>query len=415
MSTVNQQFDVIISGGGMVGASLAHALNGYGLSIAVIEPVMPKDATQPSYDDRAIALSYGSKCILESIGIWSELANHAEAISRIHVSEQGQFGFARLDAREENVEALGFVVTAKDLGHALFSSLSDCEDVSLFCPATLKSFQINETGIEVLIDDAVTNGKETQQTLQGKLLIAADGGFSRIRQQLDIAVKEVDYGQTAIVANVSTQQPHDNVAYERFTSTGPVALLPMTNKRSALVYTVPTEKAADALAMSDEDFLIALQQRFGYRLGRMQKIGERFSYELKLKEVTEHVKPRIALVGNAAHTVHPVAGQGFNLGIRDVAVIAEQIIQASKAGMDPGSMSVLEQYAAQRRKDQQSVMKATDTMVRLFSNEWLPVKLARNLGILSVDMLPGVRHTLSRFAMGMAGRQSRLSRGLRLG
>lgn len=405
------EFDVIISGGGMVGASLAHALTGHGLRIAVIEAFPASTNDQPSYDDRAIALSYGSRRILDALGLWKKIQFDAEAIKKIHVSDQGHFGFARLDHEEEGVEALGYVVTARDLGKTLLPTLTGCQDVQLFCPASLVEFDVSDEtdDVSVVIEEA---GK--QQTLKAKLLVAADGGQSLVRQQLGIEVRDVAYGQSAIVSNVTTQKAHDNVAYERFTQSGPVALLPMSENRNALVYTVENDALDAAMQLSDEQFLEQLQQRFGYRLGRFTRIGQRFAYELRLKEVAEHIRPRIALIGNAAHTVHPIAGQGFNLGIRDVAVLAEVILDARRDGLDFGTLEVLTRYAEWRRKDHRSVLMATDSMVRLFTNPLSIVKTARNLGILAADILPGARHWISRQAMGLAGKQPKLSRGVPL-
>ncbi|NNJ93002.1 MAG: 2-octaprenyl-6-methoxyphenyl hydroxylase [Gammaproteobacteria bacterium] len=402
-------YDVIIVGGGMVGASLAHALSGHGLSIAVIESYSLNTTSQPSYDDRAIALSYGSKRILDALGLWSKLASSAEAIDKIHVSEQGQFGFARLDHHEEGVEALGYVVTARDLGSVLLPTLTEVDDVSLLCPATLEDFSLQDNKVTA---NVLIAGKPS--TLQAKLLVAADGGQSSVREQLGIKVSESDYGQSAIVSNVSSQQPHNNIAYERFTTTGPVALLPMTENRSALVYTVKNEDQQAVMALSDDEFLQQLQHRFGYRLGKFTRMGKRFVYELKLKQVDEHIRHRVALIGNAAHTVHPVAGQGFNLGIRDVAALAEVIVEADQRQADIGQLSVLSEYENWRKKDHRNVMTATDSMVKLFEHPLAVVKMARNAGILAVDMLPGTRHLISRFAMGLTGKQPKLSRGITL-
>lgn len=404
-----QNFDVIIVGGGMVGASLAHALSGHGLSIAVIESHPLNTSSQPSYDDRAIALSYGSKRILDALGLWSRLAASAEPIKKIHVSEQGQFGFARLDHQEEGVEALGYVVTARDLGSVLLPGLTEVDDVTLLCPATLEAFSLqdNQVTVNVLIDNKPA-------TLQAKLLVAADGGQSRVREQLGIKVQETDYGQSAVISNVSTQQPHNNMAYERFTTSGPVALLPMTENRSGLVYTVKNEELKAVMALAEDEFLQQLQLRFGYRLGKFTRIGKRFAYELKYKQVEEHIRHRVALIGNAAHTVHPVAGQGFNLGIRDVAALAEVIVQAHQINADIGQLSVLSDYENWRKHDHRNVMTATDSMVKLFEHPLSAVRLARNAGILAVDFLPGARHLISRFAMGLTGKQPKLSRGVSL-
>jgi len=409
MTESDEQFDVIISGGGMVGASLAHALNGHGLRIAVIEAYPVSNDLQPSYDDRAIALSYGSQQILATLGLWPGIEPEAQPIKTIHVSEQGQFGFTRLDHAEEGVEALGYVVTARNMGKSLLSGLAKCQDVSLYCPARLSAFDVGTERVDI---DIEIEGQKKKLT--ARLLVAADGGNSLVRQQLDIDVRDVSYGQTAIVSNVSAQKSHDNVAFERFTQTGPVALLPMSENRNALVYTVTNEELESVMKLSDLAFLDRLQQRFGYRLGKFTRIGKRVAYELHLKEVTEHVKPRIALIGNAAHTVHPIAGQGFNLGIRDVAVLAEVVVDAIRAGQDPGGLDVLSRYAQWRQKDHRAVLFATDTLVRLFGNPLAVIKSVRNLGMLVVDILPAARHWISRQAMGLAGRQPKLSRGVSL-
>jgi len=406
---LSTEFDVIIVGGGMVGASLVHALTGQGLRIAVIEATSIKTDMPPSFDDRSIALSHSSANILRSLGLWSELEKWLEPIKKIHVSEKGQFGFARLDQSEENVDALGYVVTAREFGRVLLSPLESFDDVTLFCPATLDSFSVLDDRIEVSIQ------ADQPLNISGKLLIAADGGNSQVRQQLNIDVSEHFYKQYAVIANVETSKPHDNVAYERFTEQGPVALLPMTDNRSALVYTVREEDVDAVMAQDDETFLAALQQRFGFRVGRFTRIGKRFSHELVFKEVAEHIRPRIALIGNAAHTIHPVAGQGFNLGIRDVAVLAEVILQQAAKGEDYGLLQSLQQYANWRHKDQREVLQATDKLVRLFTNPLAVVRTGRNLGILALGVLPGARHWFSKHAMGMAGRQTRLARGLRLG
>jgi len=409
LSTAVQQFDIIISGSGMVGASLAHALTGQGLRIALIDANPYNSRTSPSFDDRAIALSFGTVKILRALSLWDVLRPHAEAIKKIHVSEQGQFGFARLNSEEENVEALGYVVTATELGKVLLAPLAGLHDVEQFCPAQLQSFEVSDDCVSV---DLQMNNQALR--LQAKLLVAADGGNSTVRQQLGIDVKVHDYGQSAIVSNVETSSPHDNVAFERFTEQGPVALLPMTDKRSALVYTVENDQLEDNLHCADEVFLERLQQRFGFRLGQFVRIGQRNAYELLFKEVAEHVRPRIALIGNAAHTVHPIAGQGFNLGIRDVAVLADVILEAIAADRDIGSIDNLQAYAKWRKQDHRDVMFATDSMVRMFANKLPMIRKMRNLGILAIDMLPGGRSWFSRQAMGLSGRLPRLARGLPL-
>lgn len=406
----NKTYDIIIVGGGMVGASLARALSPTGMQIAVIEAVPLNTLNQPSFDDRAIALSYGTRLILQSIGIWDGVEQGAEPIHKIHVSEQGQWGFARLDRAEEGVDALGYVVTARHLGHELLQGLEQCTGVDLFCPASLSRFTADDDQVNVSLQY-----QETEITLAGRLLVAADGADSKVREQLVIPVREKDYGQVAVVTNVKTQLPHQQIAYERFTPSGPVALLPMQQGQLALVYTIREEQLAAVMQLDDAQFIESLQQRFGYRLGRIQQVGRRQSYDLKLREVTEHIRPRVAIIGNAAHTVHPVAGQGFNLGIRDVAVMADVLAATAEMHQDPGQLEVLERYVSRRKQDHRNVLQATDTMVHLFANPLGAVRWARNAGILAVDMFPSLKHRLARFAMGLNGHQAPSGHGASVG
>ena len=406
---MSKDYDVIIIGGGMVGASLARSLASCGLEIAVVEAWPLQSGRQPSYDDRAIALAYGSRLILQGMGIWPGLAADAEPIRRIHVSDRGHFGFTRLTAAEQGVEALGYVVTALRLGQALLQGLDSHERIAFCCPADLRSFDVSAERVIVRID----MGGE-QRSLQGRLLVAADGNRSLVREGLGIEVREWDYGQTAVISNLTPEAVPEGTAFERFTGSGPLALLPLSGGRYGLVWTLAGDEVEGVMALDDHHFLQCLQERFGNRLGRFEKAGKRASYPLKLLQAREHVRPRVALIGNAAHAVHPITGQGFNLGIRDVAVLAEVLSQASKAGEDIGSLGVLQGYADWRKRDQQTVALLTDGLVRLFTNPLLPLRLGRNLGMLALDLLPGAKRQLTRQFMGLNGRLPRLARGLSL-
>jgi len=410
-------YDVIIAGGGMVGASLAHALAGGGLRVAVVEPVPLAAAAQPSYDDRAIALAYGTRRILEGLGVWAAIAPHAEPIRRVHVSDRGHFGFTHLDARDEDAEALGYVVTARDLGAALLAPLAERAD--LLCPARVADFVVEADRVRVSIEpagcDTSVGGPSAARSITARLLVAADGGRSAIRERLGIAQRHHAYGHHAVVANVTPSLPHRGVAFERFTETGPLALLPMTQNRCGLVWTARDADLADVLALDDRAFLAALQERFGFRLGRFVAVGRRSHYPLELRLAETQVLDRVAFIGNAAHTVHPIAGQGFNLGIRDVAMLADVLVEAHRAGRDLGALAVLEGYEAARRRDQRTVALATDALARLFTNPLGPLRVARNLGMTLLDALPPAKHLLARVGMGLAGAQPRLARGLRHG
>jgi 2-octaprenyl-6-methoxyphenol hydroxylase len=403
------EYDLIIVGGGMVGASLGRSLAGCGVKVAVIEAAPPGVEGQPSYDDRAIALAYGTRLILEGLGVWQALATRAEPIRHIHVSDRGHFGFTRLHHDEMGVEALGYVATGHDLGQVLLRDLDAQENLQLFCPATLDGFQVHPERVEVAI-----SREGERHLLTGKLLVAADGTRSMVRERLGIGVKEWAYGQTALISNLTPDAEPRGVAYERFTDAGPMAMLPLTGGRYGMVWTLADEDVDEVMALDDAAFIDRVQGRFGHRLGRFVRAGRRACYPLKLVRAVEHVRPRVALIGNAAHAVHPITGQGFNLGIRDVAVLAEVLADGVRQGQDIGSMEVLESYASWRSRDQQAVALMTDGLVRLFTNPLLPVRLLRDIGMTALDLLPGPKWLLTRQFMGLNGRLPRLSRGLGL-
>jgi 2-octaprenyl-6-methoxyphenol hydroxylase len=403
-------YDVLIVGGGMVGASLAVALRGLPLKVGLIEAVEFESSAQPSYDDRTVALSYGSKRIFETLGIWNRLeADGATAIHRIHISDRGRFGFARLSHADAGVEALGWVVENRALGRALKEVLTDCPGLTFFCPAAMESVEYAPDSAQVRIRHG-----DRVDTLTTRLVVAADGGRSLVREQAGIETRRREYHQTALVTNVTPERPHANVAYERFTDSGPLALLPMRDNRCAVVWSLLPERAESIRQLGDVAFLAALQERFGQRLGRLIKAGQRAAYPLARTEVMEHVRPRLALIGNAAHTVHPVAGQGFNLGLRDVATLAQILGEAQRAGEDPGDLTVLQRYAQWRRRDVWATSSFTNGLVSVFSNDLAPLSVARNLGLVAVDLFPPAKRALLRLSMGLAGRLPRLARGLPL-
>ena len=408
MRTEHTEFDVIIVGGGMVGASLAVALAPLPLQIAVIEAFDPRQrgVSQPSYDDRSTAIANGSQQILETIGVWAGMAEDATAISDIHISDRGHFGIGRISAVEEKVPALGYVVPNRAIGRSLWAALESFDNIRMFCPARLESLLDEGESVQVGLTDEDGNTIE----LHGRLVAAADGAHSVVRRILGIDATVWDYGQTAIISNVTTEKPHRNVAYERFTANGPMAVLPMTEGRSALVWTVPSEQAEEILQLGDRQILDRLQELFGYRLGHWQKIGARVSYPLSMSKAKEQTRHRVAIIGNAAHGLHPIAGQGFNLSLRDVAGLAEVIAGAN----DPGDPQVLEKYRRWRAGDQARVMSFTDALVRVFANPLASVRVVRNLALLMFDLLPGGKSLLARHTMGRGGDLPRLARGVPL-
>jgi len=400
------RYDLVIVGGGLVGGSLACALGGAGLRVCVVEAVAPTAEHQPSYDERVIALSWGSRLILEGVGLWSGIAAGAEPIRRIHISDRGHFGFSRLDCRDEAVDALGYVAPARLLGSAIQAKLGAVE---LLCPAHLV-----ELGLQPGWVDLEVSCSGAPRRIRSRLLVAADGGDSSIRKRLGFSVRERSYDHDALITTVTPDRPQSGVAFERFTDSGPLALLPLTEGRYSVVWTARESETPGLLALDDSAFLERLQARFGYRLGRFSHPGRRVAYPLKLLLTRDPVRPRLVLIGNAAHTLHPVAGQGYNLGLRDVAALAQVVSDSIREGGDPGEDRTLEAYRRLRGADQARVATLTDGLARLFVNDWLPLRLGRDLGMVGLDLIPGVRHLLTRRFMGIGGRSPLLGRGLPL-
>lgn len=406
-------YDIIVAGGGMIGTSLAIALEPLGLSVAVIEPVARNEREQPSFDERSTALSRSSQRMFEAMGLWSEVVAGATPIRSIHVSEKGRFGFSHIDATEQKVEALGYVVINRVLGEVLNDTLSRLKNVEMLCPARISAVeQSDDTVIAKLESDHGT------RKLGCRLLVAADGANSAVRDMLGISVSSSDYGQQAVVGNVLPEVAPDNRAFERFTGEGPIALLPIADNRAAFVWILSADRARSVMELSDALFTDALQQTFGFRLGSFSRVGQRAVYPLALTRSNGLIARRGVLVGNAAHGLHPVAAQGFNLGLRDVAALCDCLLDAMQEALpgraDPGSAGLLESYASWRQADHSKVVRFTDGLVRLFGDQRKPLGFMRNAGMLGFDLIPGVRSLFARHTMGLAGRLPRLSRGVPL-
>ncbi len=419
----NTDFDLIIVGGGLVGASLACALADSSLRIAIIEafPFKSDDSEyQPAFDARSVALSYTSKQVFDGIDLWPSINKlGVAAIKKIHISDRGHAGITRLNADDENVEALGYVVETRVIGKALFESLNKQKNITLIAPAKLKNFDLNADFASADIEITNSNNLVESKTLTAKLLVAADGDNSVVRRLSGVRIKQRNYEQSAVIANIATDQPHNNQAFERFTDSGPLALLPMAatddeRNRYSLVWTVNNSEQEEMMGWNDETFLLKLKQRFGERAGQFTHVSKRHAYPLSLMRAKEHVRERLAIIGNAAHTLHPVAGQGFNLGLRDVAALSQVIIDASRENKDIGSLTTLQIYADWRKRDHIQTAMATDGLVRLFSNNFLPLAALRNLGLLVVDLVPPLKKVFARHAMGFVGKLPRLGRGLKL-
>lgn len=388
--------DIAIIGGGLVGASLALALQQgarqRGWRIHLIEPFIPGGDYQPSYDARASALSYGTCQLYRRLGIWPCIAERAEPILQIHVSERGRFGATRLDARSEGVPALGYVVENAWIGRCLWQALDD-QVVVRDCPAEVERMHASGAGYRLQLAD----GRE----LDCGLAILADGGRSGLREQLGIEVHRRGYEQSAVIANVTPGIAHAGQAFERFTSDGPVALLPLADNRCALIWSRPEGDARALAELPDRAFAQALEKAFGYRLGGFRQVGERHLYPLALVEACEQVRSGLVMLGNAAHSLHPIAGQGYNLSLRDAMALAEALLQSCAA---PGDLATLNAYREAQRLDQRLTMEFSDRLVRLFGYPGAAVAAGRGLGLVALDLLPPAKRGFARQAMGLAAR-----------
>ena len=406
---------VLIVGGGMTGATLALAisrLTGGALPVHLIEAQDPHSSRHPGFDDRAIALAAGTCQQLARIGIWQTLAKRATPIQRVHVSDRGHAGFVNLAAADYGLSALGQVVELHDVGQRLFSLLREAPGVTLHCPAKVEAVSRHEESVSLTLEGG--------EIINGKLLVAADGSRSSLGAHCGISWQQQPYEQIAIIANVSTALPHEGRAFERFTEHGPLAMLPMSQGRCSLVWCHPQSRRDEVQSWSDERFCQALQQAFGWRLGRITPgrkttrrahtagrithAGKRSVYPLALTTATRAVSHRLALVGNAAQTLHPIAGQGFNLGLRDVMSLAEMLADAHVARDDVGDYSLLCRYQARRAGDKAATIGVTDGLVHLFANRWAPLVAGRNVGLMAMDLFTPARDALAQRTLGWVPR-----------
>lgn len=391
-----QHYDVIIGGGAMNGLTLALALNTFSASklrIAVIEKRQRSQQQGVGFDSRCVALSDGTCRKLNRIKVndkttlWQQIQSFAEPINQVHVSERGHSGIVEINAEELHLAQLGVVVSLQDMGNTFAQALTQYPNIELFCPHFIEQITVSSDQVKVTLDD--------QRCLTGSILVAADGTDSQLAQLVGIASEELyDFQQSAIIANVVVSEAHQGRAFERFTPEGPIALLPMADKMMSLVFCTKTPETL--LALDAQQFLTYLQQSFGWRLGQFKSVSKRYAYPLKVKRSATYVGQRFALVGNAAQTLHPVAGQGFNLGIRDVFALAEAIVNAE----DIGSDQMLQQYQAERLQDQQRIIGLTTNLVQIFSNELLPLQVLRHVGLISLSQCATLRHTFVQPTLG---------------
>ena len=392
---LTENFDVIVNGGGMVGMSLAIALARLGIQVAVVDKAPLSQQLESAFDGRVSAISYGSKCILDSIGVWNFMAAEAEPIRDIRVVDGAMPVFLHYDHKEVGDVPLGYIVENRHTRVALQQAASSLPTLTLF---------EKQSPIALERDDAwATLRLQNGQSLRCRLLIAADGKTSALRSLAGIETMEWAYDQTAIVCTIAHENPHNGLAQERFLPAGPFAVLPMQGNRSSLVWVEPKDRVDLYLALSEDEFVQEIQERVGGHLGAIQTIGERFSYPLSLMHAKSYTSHRLALAGDAAHGMHPIAGQGVNLGFRDVAVLSELIGERFRLGLDIGGEDVLDAYQQWRRFDNISMLAVTDGLNRLFGINLLPVQLIRGLGLWAVGKMPPLKRFLMRHAMGLVG------------
>lgn len=396
---MNPDFDILIVGGGLVGGSLALALSHSSLRIGLVEAQTDAERQASPAGLRALALSRGTAQSLEQLGVWEAVASAAMPIRHIHVSDRGHFGKTRLHASEADVDALGHVVVARVLENAIQERVATAANVTRLCPARILGLK---SGPERMLVSLKQDGESLN--VAARLCVAADGGQSTVRSLLGIEQEIRDYGQTAIVTEVRTEKPTDGTAYERFTLSGPLAFLPLERHKSSVVWTLSSEDAENLLQSGEQEFTASLQQAFGHWLGHLTLASRPQGHPLKLIKAGSMMDQRVILIGNAMHQIHPVAGQGFNLGLRDAAVLAERIEAQVRLCGDPGDSDFLDRYATARRKDLERVIRFTDGLVRVFSNGSAPLSLARNAALIVMDRIPAAKRLLCHHAMGYGAR-----------
>ncbi len=394
--------DVIIVGGGFVGLTTGIALADAGLEVAVIDRMAPPPRLLPEFDGRASAIAHASVRLLRTLGVWERLADH-QPIWEIRVSDRHSPCHLHFDSAELDGEPLGEMVENRHLLAALHRRAGEMTGLSLLAPAGLSSFERDRHGVTVLLDTGVR--------LKAPLAVAADGRRSMLRRLAGIRHVGWSYGQDGVVATIHHELDHGGIAHERFLSGGPFAILPLSGRRSSLVWTMPSSQAGAAMALPPAMFERAIADRIGGFLGAVRAQERRFRYPLTLVLAERFMVERLALVGDAAHGIHPIAGQGLNLGLRDVAALAEVVIEAARRGEDIGSISVLSRYERWRRVDSLVLAGVTDGLNRLFATDCAPVMLARDLGLGAVQRMSVLKRFFMRHARGTLGRLPRLLAG----
>ncbi|MFK7793876.1 MAG: 2-octaprenyl-6-methoxyphenyl hydroxylase [Gammaproteobacteria bacterium] len=394
MTSSRSSFDIVIVGGGLVGMSLAVALAKSPCSVLLLEQNQSAPLHANVLDLRTTGLTRSSEQMFIQAGIWQKIATAASPIKRLDISEQGNFGAARIDANQHGISPIGYMVPNHHLIETLSEQVAQLDNIQILSPASLETAEVNSSGYDIKVNH---NGQ--QLTFSTSLLVGSDGGKSKVRSILGIDAEYKSYQQSAIITNVRTQKSHQNIAYERFTLHGPLAVLPIQDDCCALIWTQPEESVDSYLQMDDQHFLQGLQKAFGYRLGKFLEVGKRSAYPLSLVKSNALVGMHAVLIGNAAQTVHPVAAQGFNLGLRDVHTLVQLMTEID---FNPAHFeTMLHEYQQRRAPDREHVIKLTDGLTRIFAQQAWPAKLLRSIGVRMISSLPAMQRGVLRRNLGL--------------
>lgn len=399
----NQQTDILIVGGGLAGGTLACILAAHGVETVVIDREAPSTVLDPHYDGRASAIALGSQRVLEGAGLWDDLVDDSAPIQDIRVADGGSLMFLHYDHQDLGGEPFGFMVENRRHRTALAKRFGELKNLTVRAPDCLETLERTPDGATAVL--------QSGDTIQARVVVGADGRGSETRERAGIPLTGWSYNQCGIVCTVRHEKPHNNIAYEHFLPAGPFAILPLMGNQSCIVWTERSDLAPVMMALDAAAFEAELSERFGNFLGDLNVVGERWSYPLSLQFAERTIDERLVLIADAAHGMHPIAGQGLNMGLRDVAALAEVFIDAHRLGLDPGAASVLGRYGRWRRFDNTLMLAMTDVLNRLFSNDIAPVRIARDLGLGIVNSIPPLKRLFMRHAMGLVGDLPRLMRG----
>lgn len=397
------QTEIIISGAGVVGMTLAYALAEHGIKTAIIDSVDLKSSLSDAFDGRSYAVSYAPYIMLKTIGLWDKIGHSSQPINEIHVTDGDCPAFLHFDEQELGDGPLGQMVEVRHIRAGLYKAIKDHDNITLLTPNKIIETETTSGSITIKL--------ESGEQISSSLLIAAEGRRSILREQYDIHVRHWDYQQTGIVTTVEHELPHQGIAHEKFFPSGPFAILPLQGNRSSIVWCEPPERTKTIMNLNEAGFNAELKKKFGDFLGEVQSIGLRWSYPLSMQLADHYTAERFCLIGDAVHGIHPIAGQGFNLGLRDIAALTEVLVDAKKIGADLGSELLLERYVHWRRTDNNVLALGMDGLTRLFSNDNPVISLGRRLGIAAVEEMPAMKKFFMQHARGTIGKLPKLLTG----